>query len=160
MVVKISFWSRLLDTVAPRLCPVCGRRLTVTEQGVCSNCYRHLPRTGFWRQPLDNVMARTFWGQMEVEKVAALFFFEPGSETAQLVYKMKYGGQPELAIYMGRMMGSELELSHFFDTIDLIVPIPLAKKRERQRGYNQSRCIAQGLWDDGNDRKTWQESSV
>jgi ComF family protein len=117
----------------------------VTEQGICSNCYRHLPRTGFGRQPLDNVMARMFWGQMEVERAAALFFFEPGSEAAQLVYEMKYGDHPELAVDMGRMMGKELALTAFFDTIDLIIPIPLARKRERQRGYNQSRCLAQGL---------------
>ena len=46
---------------------------------------------------------------------------------------------------MGRMMARELERGDFFDGIDGIVPVPLAKKRERQRGYNQSMEIAKGV---------------
>ena len=46
---------------------------------------------------------------------------------------------------MGRMMGKELLPSGFFDGIDGIIPIPLAKKRQRQRGYNQSVEIARGV---------------
>lgn len=143
--MRISFWSRLLDTIAPRFCPVCGSRLTVSEQGICSLCYRHLPRTFFWQHPEDNIMARLFWGRMHIERAAALFFFESGSEVAGIVYNMKYHDQPELAQVMGRMMASELSLSGFFHGIDMLVPVPLARKRERQRGYNQSFCIAKGI---------------
>ena len=46
---------------------------------------------------------------------------------------------------MGRLMAKELQPSGFFDGIDGIVPIPLAKKRQRQRGYNQSLEIARGV---------------
>ena len=46
---------------------------------------------------------------------------------------------------MGRLMAKELQTSGFFDGIDGIVPIPLAKKRLRQRGYNQSLEIARGI---------------
>lgn len=33
----------------------------------------------------------------------------------------------------------------FFDGIDLVVPVPLAKERQRARGYNQSEMIAEGI---------------
>ena len=46
---------------------------------------------------------------------------------------------------MGRMMARELQKSDFFEGIDAIVPIPLAKKRQRQRGYNQSEMLATGV---------------
>ena len=42
-------------------------------------------------------------------------------------------------------MARELKATGFFDGIDGIVPIPLAKKRQRQRGYNQSMEIARGV---------------
>jgi ComF family protein len=32
-----------------------------------------------------------------------------------------------------------------FKTVDLIIPVPLHKKRLRLRGYNQSACFAEGL---------------
>jgi len=32
-----------------------------------------------------------------------------------------------------------------FNAVDVIIPVPLHKKRMRQRGYNQSACFAEGL---------------
>ena len=43
------------------------------------------------------------------------------------------------------MLATEIKSAGFFDGIDGIVPVPLAKKRQRQRGYNQSEEIAQGI---------------
>ena len=33
----------------------------------------------------------------------------------------------------------------FFDGVDVIVPVPLHPHRQRERGYNQSECIARGV---------------
>ena len=46
---------------------------------------------------------------------------------------------------MGRMMAKELMKSGLFEDIDALVPVPLAKKRERERGYNQSLELAKGV---------------
>ena len=35
--------------------------------------------------------------------------------------------------------------SGFFEDVDLIVPVPLHKKRQSARGYNQSEWIARGI---------------
>ena len=143
--MKISFWTRLLDLISPRLCVVCGDRLSVSETTLCGKCNLHLPRTGFQSDPYENNMAKIFWGQIPVEKATALFFYEAHSETANIIYELKYKNHPEIGEDMGRMMGRELLLSHFFDDINAIIPIPLAKKRKRQRGYNQSLEIAKGI---------------
>ena len=143
--ITISFWSRLLDLVSPRLCAVCGRRLTVTERTLCAVCNLHLPRTGFQRDPLRNVMAKQFWGRIAVERVAALFYYEAGSAAGHVVYDLKYHDRPEIGHDLGRMMGREFMADGFFEGIDVIVPVPLAKKRQRQRGYNQSLMLAQGV---------------
>lgn len=142
---RISFLSRMLDALSPRPCLVCGRRLSVTEQVVCAGCNLHLPRTGFATTPYDNELARSLWGRIKVEKCAALFFFAPHSQVADIVYQMKYKGRPELAADMGRMMAADLLPSGFFDGITDLVAIPLARQRERQRGYNQSREMVRGI---------------
>ena len=143
--MKISFWSRLLDLISPRLCVVCGNRLAVTEETLCSKCYLHLPRTDFGHNLYENVMAKLFWGQIAIEKATALFYYEPHAETANILYELKYKNHPEIGVVMGRMMAKELKNSGLFDDIDDIVPVPLAKKRERQRGYNQSTELAKGV---------------
>ncbi len=141
----ISFWHRLLDLISPRLCVVCGRRLTVTEKVICAKCNFHLPRTDFHRNAYENEMAKLFWHQIPIERATAYFYYEPHSSTANIIYQMKYKDHPEIGEVMGRMMGKELMPSGFFDRIDGIIPVPLAKKRQRQRGYNQSVEIARGV---------------
>ena len=141
----ISFWSRLLDLISPRLCVVCGNRLAVTEEVVCSKCYLHLPRTDFGHDLYENVMAKLFWGQIKLEKATALFYYEPHAETVQILYEMKYKNHPEIGVVMGRMMAKELMKSGLFEDIDALVPVPLAKKREHKRGYNQSLELAKGV---------------
>jgi ComF family protein len=142
---RISFWTRLLDLISPRLCTVCGERLSITEEVICGKCNLHLPRTGFQRNAKDNIMAKMFWGQIPIERASALFYYEAHSETANIIYELKYKNHPEIGETMGRMMARELQRADFFDGIDGIVPVPLAKKRERQRGYNQSMEIAKGV---------------
>ena len=141
----ISFWSSLLDLISPRTCVVCGQRLSVSEETICSKCNLHLPRTGFQLDSYENIMAKMFWGQIPIERATALFYYEPHAETANILYEMKYKNHPEIGEVMGRMMARELQMSNFFEGIDGIIPVPLAKKRQRQRGYNQSHELAKGI---------------
>ena len=90
-------------------------------------------------------MARLFWAQIPIERAAAFFYYEPHAETANIIYELKYKTQPEIGTIFGRMLAKEIQPAGFFDGIDGIVSVPLAKKRLRQRGYNQSEEIAQGI---------------
>ena len=143
--MKISFRRRLMELVAPRGCCICHRRLAPSERVLCAACNMHLPRTGFQQSPMDNTMARLFWGIIPVERAAALFYYASHAPAANIVYDMKYHDHPEIGVEMGRLMGREFSEAGFFDGIDMIVPVPLAKKRQRQRGYNQSAELARGL---------------
>lgn len=136
---------RLINLVAPKQCVMCGCRLAVGEDVVCTSCNLDLPRTNYHEKPYDNEMAKLFWGRMPVEKAAALFFYRARSASSRIVYSMKYLGHPEMGELMGRMAAVEFAKSGFFDDVDLIVPVPLAKKRQRAMGYNQSMEIARGV---------------
>lgn len=141
----ISLWTRLLDAVSPRTCAVCGGRLAVTEESVCSVCNYHLPRTGYHLHPYDNPMAKMFWGRMPVERATALFFYAPRSDASHLVYSLKYFNRPEIGFAMGRMMAGEIAGHGFFNGVDVVLPMPIARRRRGERGYNQSEEIAKGI---------------
>ena len=143
--MKDSFWSRLVDLIAPRACVVCGGRLGIHEFFLCGSCNLQLPRTNYADNPYENDMARLFWGQLPVERCAALFFYQGGSGPSQILYELKYKNHPEIGEFFGRMIAEEWNDTGFFEGIDLIVPVPLAKERQRQRGYNQSLHIARGI---------------
>ena len=73
-------------------------------------------------------MAQAFWHLTPVERAAALTYYQPHSEMANAIYQLKYGGRPDI--------GEEA-----------LLPVPLAKKRLRQRGYNQSEQLAYGIYE-------------
>lgn len=143
--MKTSFWTKLLDLISPRICPGCGERLAPTEQQVCCVCRLHLPRTYYWLSPADNVMAQLFWGKAPIEKATAYFYYHPKSMPSRLVHALKYHQQPLMGETLGMLAASEFMPHGFFEGIDAMVPIPLSRSRERQRGYNQSMMIAQGI---------------
>ena len=143
----MNWWTRILDFISPRFCVVCGKRLAPSERSLCSVCLLHLPRTTYQFTPDDNPMAQLFWHLAPVERAAALLYYEPHSEIARIIYDLKYHDRPDIGEDLGRLMANEMQIAHFFDGIDLLLPVPLSKKRLRQRGYNQSEQLAIGISD-------------
>ncbi len=140
-----SLATQFFDLLSPRHCIGCNRRLGVEELIACSHCMLHAQFTPFYHHPYDNMMARMFWGIVDIERAAAFCYYETGSELAMLIHSIKYYGKEELAEDMGAMFARELSIAHFFEDIDVIVPVPLSEDRRKQRGYNQSECIATGM---------------
>ena len=143
--MKPTFLTKLLDFVSPRLCVICGRRLLPSQPVLCSHCMMHLPVTNYYLSPLDNPMARLFWGLFPIERASALFFYEPKANTKELIYDLKYRGYPMIGEEMGALIARRYQPAGFFDGIDAMIPVPLTRKRKWQRGYNQSEMLARGI---------------
>ena len=84
---------------------------------------------------------------MHVERAAAFLFYEKAHPIRNAIHKMKYSDQPEIGYQLGKQAAMEFQYADFFDEIDVIIPMPLHPKRLRERGYNQSEYIAQGISD-------------
>ena len=138
----------LLDLLLPRYCKGCGRRLTSKEKCLCLHCVVKLPRTGLWREPEENVLARSFWGRTggaHINKVAAYLSYGKTTTVGRIVHAFKYKNDKTLARDMGRLMAQELSAEGFFEDIDCLVPVPLTFWRRFRRGYNQAEWLARGV---------------
>jgi ComF family protein len=58
------------------------------------------------------------------------------------IYSFKYAGRSYLARPFGRMMAERIKEIGMDRWVDCVVPVPLHRKKQRQRGYNQSRLLA------------------
>jgi ComF family protein len=65
--------------------------------------------------------------------------------TKNLMHQFKYNGMHQIGNLLGNMAGEQLNKNEIFNTVDFIIPVPLHKKRLKERGYNQSACFAEGL---------------
>ena len=85
-----------------------------------------------------------FWGRVNVLAGTALFRFEKGSVYQNLLHDLKYRGNKKAGYYLGRLLGQELKQTVFSDC-NVMIPVPIQRKRLKKRGYNQSEIIARGV---------------
>lgn len=135
--------SSLLHYLFPHNCEGCGTGLAGHDSCLCLRCTDALPETGFERWP-DNPIERKFYGRIPLEHATAQYFFTKDSLLQHLVHQVKYRGNKELGLQLGRMMGNVLKHSGRFQA-DLLVPLPLFARRQRKRGYNQSTILCEGM---------------
>ena len=128
----------------PDLCAGCQSSLVKHETALCIQCIYHLPRTNFHLDP-QNPIARTFWGRFPFTYAGAFTFFQKGNKVQHIMHQLKYNSNTASGFKMGELYGYELTRTNQWQNLDLIIPIPLHPKKLRQRGYNQSLYIAQGL---------------
>lgn len=137
--------SALLNLIFPQSCLCCGTRLALCEKGFCVVCDANFARRNDIISPNDNETVRLLWGIADIENGAAWVDYVPHSHFANIIYAIKYDNRPDVARLLGNIVADEFATSGFFDGIDIIIPMPLHRKRELQRGYNQSREFANGL---------------
>ncbi len=124
------------NLLVPRLCFGCNVRLYRGEQLLCTVCRNHLPLTEYDFRT-ENAVDRIFYGRTVIQKGAALLFYQEKGIVQNLIHALKYKGQQQLGNFLGDWMGVLLKdgLSH--GPIDVVVPVPLHRKKLRERGYNQ-----------------------
>jgi ComF family protein len=144
MKLRQTYIADFVSLLFPELCAACGDSLVANEHLICTSCRITLPYTNFHFLP-DNIVAQQFWGKIKLEGAFALFYFAKGGKVQNLMHRFKYKGQKEIGNLLGEIAGAQLIKNDIYKNVDLIVPVPLHKKRLSQRGYNQSTCFAEGL---------------
>jgi len=102
----------------PPICPRCGK-----PQASGILC----PACGSW--------------QAEIDGIRSPFRFD--GVMRQAIHQLKYRNLRALAVPLAKLLQDYLTTSHVPG--EALVPVPLHQKRLRQRGYNQSRLLAQEL---------------
>lgn len=140
----LQLFKDFISLFYPEVCLCCGEGLAKQEEFVCTACMYKLPKTNFHKQA-DNPVMKTFYGRVEVAAGVAYCHYQKGNTVQNLVHEMKYNGKKELGTHLGKWYGHELKDSPAFQKIDVVVPVPLHKRKLRKRGYNQSAYFANGL---------------
>lgn len=141
---SLRFFGTLFDLFFPNLCVVCSDSLMQDEELMCLHCIHSIPRTNY-HLLIDNPVEKRFWGKVSVFRGTSFFYFQKGSPYRKLLHELKYKGNKEIGEKLGRIAAIDLMQSDDFQTIDLILPVPLHPAKLKKRGYNQSEYIANGL---------------
>lgn len=133
--------EKIINLIYPQTCGICGK---INNKTICSKCNIQLKK-----QEKMSTLTKEELKENSLEKEK---FFE------ELIYIFKYEGQiRELILdykfneksYMYKtFVNFLLKNKKIFENIkkyDKIIPVPISKKRYKERGYNQSLLIAKEI---------------
>ena len=122
-------FNKILDLIYPPVCGICGK---LSENYLCIKCRNKLFN--------EAVFGQDYYEDKNFENHFYLFKYEGLIRDKLLDYKFNE------KTYLFRTFANFFnfyEKNYFhFDFYDIIIPVPISKKRFNNRGYNQSKLIA------------------
>ncbi|MFN3967523.1 ComF family protein [Flavobacterium sp.] len=141
-------WNHLLNLFFPKSCAGCHAILLSDEKVICTHCRHEIPLTNHHKIE-ENEIFQKFYGRIPLEFGAALFYFHKKGIVQEMMHQLKYKGNQEIGTIVGDWYSAELKDLETMKNIDYIIPVPLHKRRFRERGYNQvttfGKALAQNL---------------
>lgn len=156
---RLDEWGLALKNLfLPIFCKQCGLRLLTEENGFfCPTCWDLSPRI---RRPFCTRCGRPHPGAVgfgtlsnfpcaecrerpnrHIRRVYGTAAYD--GAIAEAIKWFKFRDRPRLAGPLGELLLDFANREMETDRYDLIVPVPLHRVRERMRGYNQSRLLAE-----------------
>lgn len=133
----------ILDFLFPRRCVSCGK----IGKYFCSNCYKKIEFIGRQICPVcakpsidgfTHPRCRTSWG---LDGMSATCHYKGPMKDA--IHLLKYRFVSDLVDSLTDIFIKDYPKDLY--RFDYLIPVPLHKKRERQRGFNQSLLLAKSL---------------
>lgn len=125
--------ERLLDIIFPPVCGICGK---TNENWLCENCKRRLEKyCGFELIKIDNKEKE----QIYFDEV--FYCFEYKKLVRKLLLQYKFNDKSYLANFWARVIMNSKKIDEIFKIYDIMIPVPMDRKKKLERGYNQTELI-------------------
>jgi len=136
--------KNIINLFFPPVCAGCHSFLLSNENVICTICRHNIPLTNHHLNP-ENEAFKKFYGRIPVEYASALLYFHKKGIVQELIHNLKYKGQEEIGNVLGEWYADYLKESTIIQSVDMIIPVPLHKRKLRERGYNQVSLFGRAL---------------
>ncbi len=150
-----AYWHTFLNFIYPRnihcilcnepidrnqqysLCEKCKAKLTFIGNKTCSVCGKPLDEIYLNDRCIDCIDDNHYFTK-------AISCVEYDENSKKIIYDLKYHKKRYLSYHISEIM-TDIFIERFKESIDIIIPVPLHKKKERKRTFNQAYLIAKYL---------------
>ena len=132
--------NQFLYILFPRRCKFCGEVILPTQE-ICEECKKSVE---YVLEDIDfNLDADKFF-----EASTAPFYYCGGIK--KCILDLKYAQEAENARVLSKYMSDSVKYSFNDVSFDVIISVPLTRRKKRKRGFNQSDLLAKGISKDLN----------
>jgi ComF family protein len=146
-----GIFEQFIDLIFPPRCNICKAKSGKIVCEACESKIKYLkpPICRICGEPKDKYFKGELCEDCAIEAppfiiARSIALYEgPIKDT---IHKFKFDGRTRLSSFLGGLMISYLGNGDIkMDIIDTVVPVPLSKNRVKQRGYNQSKLLAEEI---------------
>ena len=137
-------FKSLVNLFFPPVCAGCHSFLVSNENVICTLCRHNIPLTNHHLNP-ENEAFKKFYGRIPVEYASAFLYFHKKGIVQKLIHNLKYKGHEEIGNVLGHWYADELKEIIPSLKADLLIPVPLHPKKQKERGYNQVSTFSKSL---------------
>ena len=137
-------FESIINLFFPKVCSGCNSFLLSNENVICTVCRYDIPLTNHHLNP-ENDAFKKFYGRIPVIHASALFYFHKKGIVQELIHNSKYKGHEEIGTILGEWYAEDLRNIDLLKSVDEIIPVPLHRKKLKERGYNQVTAFGKAL---------------
>ncbi|WET00826.1 ComF family protein [Flavobacterium sp. YJ01] len=138
----------LINLFFPKVCDGCRGILLQNENVFCTVCRHEMPLTQY-HLDAKNEAVKKFYGKIDIQFASAFLYFNKKGMVQELIHNLKYKGHEEIGTALGNWYAEDLKEVSFEIPFDVVIPVPLHKRKFKERGYNQittfGKAIAEGF---------------
>ncbi len=152
----MNIFGYLLDWIYPPRCIFCRDLIPLYEKrGVCGSCEPDLPwvvgctceKCG---KPVSIETTKNMCSDCTKREYAytrgwAVLLY--AGRVREMVYRFKYSGHLQYAPVLGEIMVTYIKQKTDTKIFDILIPVPMHKTKQKQRGYNQAALLAAAISD-------------
>lgn len=135
------------EFVFPDTCLICNlafERSSMKNKFVCLNCWNSL-KVAPNSDEIKNLMIQNFSADnLNIYQCFALFTSDKDSCFINAIHSLKYQGFYSLGYEFGKYLAKKI-INETDVNYDFVFPVPIHHARRRERSYNQSEYIANGI---------------
>ncbi|MDD2674506.1 MAG: ComF family protein [Flavobacterium sp.] len=137
-------FESIINLFFPKVCSGCSSFLLSNENVICTVCRHEIPLTNHHLNP-ENDAFKKFYGRIPVMHTSALFYFHKKGIVQELIHNLKYKGHEEIGAILGEWYAEDLKTIDLLQSVDEIIPVPLHRRKLKERGYNQVTAFGKAL---------------
>jgi ComF family protein len=134
-----------LQLLLPKYCIVCEEENYISNKQICNKCLINLPVAPNSDYILNQMTDKFDRDEISIIGATSLISSSKDERYMNIIYKLKYNDFSYPAEELTPLLANKIKKEHELSNFNLIIPVPLHRLKERERGYNQSTIIGKIL---------------
>ena len=132
----VNLLDIFINTLYPQTCGICNK---LSKKPICRKCKNKLDKIIFPKRKVFLPLSGIYYDEH-------MYLFKYEGIIKQKIILYKFYDKSYLYKFFADIIYKNLKIMEYIKSYDIIIPVPLAKYRKRERGYNQTYLILKELY--------------